>query len=252
MKSTSSTNMNSESYVGIVIPCYNEARRLARERFFAFAQNHPIWHLVFVDDGSTDDTAQVIQQLIAQSTQQNIHLHAIPHQGKAAAVQAGMQYLTSLSHPWEILALYDADQSSPLDELARLINLFSSPTADAVFASRIQYLGTQIKRRWWRHYLGRIFATAISLLVHLPIYDSQCGLKLFKAQKAALIFQKKFISPWFFDVEIILRLQDLRSTIIECPLRQWEDVGASKLKLSDFLLTPWSLAKIYWHYRRPF
>ncbi len=250
--------MNPEPLTGIVIPCFNEAQRLEKNAFVTFAQQHPSWHLVFVDDGSSDDTLNYLQQLISSPPADchlpNLHLHAITHQGKAAAVRAGIQYLNQLKLPWEILGFYDADQSSSLAELVRLIYHFgpsnkSSPQAyDALFASRIQYLGTQINRHWWRHYLGRIFATVISLMVRLPIYDSQCGLKLFRAAKAPEIFAKAFISPWFFDVELIFRLKALGAIIHECPLQQWQDKGNSKLKWQDFVLTPWYLAKIYYHY----
>jgi len=238
-----------EPLTGIVIPCFNEAKRLAGERFLSFALQHPTWHLVFIDDGSSDDTSQIIQGLAAQALAHNIHLQRVAHGGKAAAVWAGMQYLRTQNIPWAIWGFYDADQSAPLSELARLIDLFPKQMADAIFASRIQYLGTQITRHWWRHYLGRIFATIVSLAVGLPIYDGQCGLKLFNAPLAATIFKEKFISAWIFDVEIVFRLKALAATIAECPLLRWEDIGKSKLKLRDFIKAPWDLAKIYIHYR---
>ncbi|MBP5296258.1 MAG: glycosyltransferase [Bacteriovoracaceae bacterium] len=246
--------MTSEPCVGIVIPCFNEAQRLAGDAFVTFAQQHPSWHLVFVDDGSTDATKIYLQNLIAPHTLNNVHLLTITHQGKAAAVRAGMYYLQQLNISWEVCGFYDADQSAPLAELARLVANFheqknsSPPSSDALFASRIQYLGTHIQRRWWRHYLGRIFATVISLMVDLSIYDSQCGLKLFRAKQASEIFAEEFISPWFFDVELIFRLKKLGATITECPLQAWQDKGHSKLKWQDFVLTPWYLAKIYIHY----
>jgi glycosyltransferase involved in cell wall biosynthesis len=248
------------SQLGIVIPCYQEATRFNCVHWPLFAAQYPHWDFLFVDDGSSDATFSILQNLVAQTPTQNIKAITTAHQGKAAAVQIGIQTLLKGHGPYQGLGFYDADLATPLTELARLGNLFlsspSSPTtptpsnmADALFASRIQYLGTTIKRHAYRHYLGRIFATAVSLLVDLPVYDSQCGLKLFKTTIAAQIFQRKFVSPWFFDVELILRLKALHAVIRECPLLEWSDMGGSKLGWRDFAKTPLELAKIYWQYR---
>ena len=239
--------------LGIVIPCFQEATRLARIMWPQFAAAHPSWDFIFVDDGSTDATYPLLQNMAQNTATKNIFTMALAHQGKATAVQAGINHLLARLKPYHGLAFYDADLATPLAELERLGNLFLTSSAmtavDALFAARIQYLGTNIQRHAYRHYLGRIFATVVSLMVDLPVYDSQCGLKLFKTSVAQKIFKRNFVSPWFFDVELILRLKALKAKIQECPLRSWSDQGGSKLRWSDFSKTPFELAKIYWQYR---
>ena len=96
-------------------------------------------------------------------------------------------------------------------------------------------LGHRIERSWARHYLGRLFATASSQVLGLPVYDTQCGAKVFRdgpALRAALA--TPFTSRWAFDVELLGRLgtgADRR--FLEVPLERWHDVGGSKLRPRD-------------------
>src|SRR5690606_25184869 len=117
-----------------------------------------------------------------------------------------------------------------------------------------------IERHAWRHYLGRVFATATSIALRLPVYDTQCGAKLFRvSDRLAELFRSPFIARWIFDVELIARmirqrrsrgLPDAGTAIYECPLRGWRDVPGSKLKPRDFARGAVGLASIYWTYLR--
>ena len=112
--------------------------------------------------------------------------------------------------------------------------------------SRWMHLGeNRIRRRWSRHALGRIFAFSVARLLDSPVYDTQCGAKIFTAAIAAKLFEKPFLTRWFFDVELLRRLQclrnsrDLADAVREVPLRCWCDVEKSKVSmlraLADFL-----------------
>ena len=116
---------------------------------------------------------------------------------------------------------------------------------EMVFGARVQLLGRSIERQAHRHYLGRIFATAVSLVLDLRVYDTQCGAKLFRVSpELRALFAEPFVSRWIFDVEIIARLINTRreldlppveQAIYEYPLQQWRDVSGSKLTCAAYL-----------------
>ena len=125
--------------------------------------------------------------------------------------------------------------------------------------SRVQLLGRAINRKSARHYLGRIFATCASLSLGLPVYDTQCGAKLFRRTQAlAEALREPFSSRWAFDVELLARLIRPCAGILaipvariwEEPLLTWTDVPGSKMRLAAALWTALELARIGWKLRR--
>ena len=123
--------------------------------------------------------------------------------------------------------------------MLEIIRQLEERGVQAAIGSRVALLGRRIERRAARHYLGRVFATLASAALQLPVYDTQCGAKVFRAGPAlTATLAEPFISRWAFDVEIIGRLacghplasQANQPWIIEVPLREWRDVGASKLR----------------------
>ena len=227
----------------IVIPCYNEARRLRVADFVAYAACPDI-ALLFVDDGSRDDTWEVLQKL-QQEAGPSVHLlRQMPNGGKAEAVRAGMNYALEHLSP-EIVGFWDADLATPLEAIQDLRCILLRQTDIAmVFGARVRLLGRRIERRPTRHYLGRLFATVVSNLLRLPIYDTQCGAKLFRVSpELREILRDPFVSRWVFDVEMIARFIRLAGgdankvapRIYEFPLHVWEDIAGSKLKPTDFL-----------------
>ena len=242
----------------IVIPCFNEARRLHGEAFLAFvASGHP-QHFLFVNDGSTDDTARRLDELVAHVKQCRV-LHLAANVGKAEAVRRGM--LAALAEGAMRVGFLDADLATPLEALPELSGVLDArPDIDWVFGSRVQLLGRSIERRRARHYLGRIFATVVSLVLRLPIYDTQCGAKLFRGtDELRHLLAEPFTAGWIFDVELIARLiQSRRGTrlpppdacIYELPLQAWRDVAGSKLRAKDFLRAITDLANIRRRYGR--
>ena len=165
-------------------------------------------------------------------------------------MQEGIFYALSNDKSYDYLGLWDADLATPLDEIARFFDVIKKRKVDCIIGSRIRKLGSSIKRKRYRHVLGRIFATIASWILKLPVYDTQCGAKLFKREAAKKIFEKKFISYWPFDVELLCRLKKYNyKNLYELPLVKWEDVKGSKLSLFDFIKVPIELIKIWLHYR---
>jgi len=232
----------------LIIPCYNEGRRLDLPAFKAAFETYPELTFYFVDDGSLDNTYEILQNLSADSTRVKL-LRMEQNAGKAAAVRHGI--LASIKDGNILTGYWDADLATPLSELQAFIIELSRPGVEMVMGCRLAHLGAKVRRKASRHYLGRFFATAVSALLSMQVYDTQCGAKLMKAELAAKIFAKPFISGWLFDVELIKRMKErygipvCETKIVELPLRQWNDVGGSKLKLSKMLLVPFVLLRIF-------
>ena len=219
----------------LVIPCFNEERRLDRAELGRLARAREDLTLLFVDDGSRDRTADVLRALSRETPR--IALHALPaNAGKAEAVRAGLR--AAIAGGADIVGYTDADLATPVDELLRMLQVMSEGGASVLLASRVRLLGAAIERRALRHYLGRIFATVASIALRLPVYDTQCGAKLFRPTptlEAALA--QPFTSRWAFDVELLGRLAYgtrqapplPREAFLEVPLRAWRDVGGSKM-----------------------
>ena len=226
----------------IVIPCYNEAARLREDEFSRFASEHPDVHFLFVDDGSTDGTLARLEDIASRNPRFTVSAQS-PNRGKGEAVRCG---LTEAFEAGAVYAGYwDADLATPLDEIPRFVEtLDGHPDLEVLFGSRVQLLGRIIERKASRHYLGRVGATAISLVLGLAIYDTQCGAKLFRASgDCKALFAEPFHSRWLFDVEIIARMIHARrgsglpgpaEVIREIPLWEWHDVRGSKVRPLDF------------------
>ncbi|MGD9644361.1 MAG: glycosyltransferase [Pirellulales bacterium] len=243
----------------IVIPCFNEARRLHAEAFVAFvASGHP-QHFLFVNDGSTDDTARRLDELAARVPQCQV-LHLPKNAGKAEAVRQGL--LAALATGAVRVGFLDADLATPLEALPEFSHLLDArPDIEWVFGARVRLLGRTIERRRARHYLGRLFATVVSLILRLPIYDTQCGAKLFRGtDELRRLLADPFLAGWIFDVEMIARLIQARrgsnlpapeACIFELPLQSWRDVAGSKLRAKDFLRASLDLLRIRRAYLSP-
>jgi dolichyl-phosphate beta-glucosyltransferase len=233
-----------EHRVSLVIPCFNEALRLDVPRFQQYLARNSRTRILFVDDGSTDDTVYVLEKLRAGYENCTEVLLSTSNKGKAEAVRRGINNaLENLEQ--EIVGYWDADLATPLDAVEPFSSILDSrPEIEMVFGSRVKLLGRYVQRRPARHYLGRVFATVVSQMLRLPIYDTQCGAKLFRVTpETRKIFAEPFLSKWVFDVEIIARYLKLKGgdpahleqIIYEYPLETWVDIPGSKVRAKDFL-----------------
>jgi glycosyltransferase involved in cell wall biosynthesis len=168
--------------------------------------------------------------------------------GKAEAVRQGVQ--ASLEwKPFDFVGYFDADLSTPLREIPYILSHFNEAT-DVAFGSRVKRLGTVIERNPARHYLGRVFSTFSSLILDIPVYDTQCGAKIFRSETARRIFADPFLTRWLFDIELFGRMilesgrDSMGQRAIEVPLHQWVEVGKSKLKFSYLVKVPLELLRI--------
>ncbi len=242
--------------VALVIPCYNEHDRLDLLLVERLLQGLNGFEggarVLFVDDGSTDQTAAMLQGL-SHSNPQISFLHLPKNLGKAEAVREGLNL--SIAEGAEIVGYCDADFATPPEEILRLLEYTKDHSGyEAIIGSRVALAGSSIQRSQYRHYAGRVFATLTVAMLGIGIYDTQCGAKWFHVSDALRkTLREPFVSRWGFDVEIFGRL--LRSGVTieqfrEVPLDTWADVDGSKVTITSGLLTFLELAKIRRYLRR--
>ncbi len=228
--------------VTIIIPCFNEADRLSLSGIETLCGADDI-DLLLVNDGSTDATWQKLLHLQALHGDRVKLLDMSRNSGKGEAVRSGMQ--VAIEQGATEVGYLDADFATSAAEMLRLNDVLqSNPDCQVLLAARWLHLGANIKRSMVRHYTGRVFATIASVMLKMPVYDTQCGAKLFRVTdnlRAAI--ESPFLSRWIFDVELIGRLKVgtlagqgyHMKEFLEVPLNSWQDIAGSKLRPVDFL-----------------
>lgn len=240
--------------VVVVVPCYNEETRLRPDCFYEFSVQNPSYQFLFVNDGSSDRTVDVLRGLEARAPERLCCLELPVNVGKAEAVREGV--LKALEDKPFAVAFWDADLATPLSELLAFVEVLDSrPAVELVAGSRVKLMGHLIERKATRHLSGRVFATMASLTLNLPFYDTQCGAKMFRVTEVTeSLFSQPFGSRWLFDVELCARLvrargrEAMATAIFEYPLLEWLDVDGSKLSYWDFARAVRELYEIYRKY----
>lgn len=256
----SATPPDAPSYkkLALVIPCFNESKRLNFSAYSDFIKNHPSIIFCFVNDGSTDDTLQKLRHFALQQPAEQLRIVALEtNQGKAEAVREGvLAILSDASLHVHIIGFWDSDLATPLSELERFIQAFrQSDAVQAVVGFRKKEADSKIQRSFSRKIISAIMHTIIQHYIGLPIHDTQCGAKMFTAILAANIFETPFIARWIFDIEIFLRIKHflgpdaLLKNVEQLHLKAWHDVPGTKLRVRDGYKIFFELFRIKAHYR---
>jgi glycosyltransferase involved in cell wall biosynthesis len=233
----------------IVIPCYNEEKKLSLVAYKKFLQSNSEVLICFVNDGSSDNSLDRLKILQAEFTDYIFIISNPKNLGKAESVRHGMLFCNK-NLDFNFIAYLDADLSTSLEECSSL-TVYLKNDVSFVFGSRIMKIGSVIERHRYRFLIGRIIATVISLTLKLKVYDTQCGCKVFTKELSKQVFRERFISKWLFDVEIFHRIivfygrEHVLNKMLEIPLKRWVDIGKSKVKMSYFLRLWLDLYLIY-------
>lgn len=239
---------------GIIIPCYNEGKRINQKAFVQFIKEHSNYHLCFVNDGSKDNTMEVLQAMKNQAPQDITIIDVKKNMGKATAVRAGARYLYTKENI-AYIGFIDADLSTDFKDFKDLVKTLKSRNElSVVFGSRNSG-GDGIKRDFLRGIFSNVIKACILFILGLPIRDTQCGAKVFSRSIIPVVYGKPFISKWLFDVELFIRLKNyfgkeqVMKRIQEQPLMRWVHVDDSKLGLKDSLEIPARLFHIWANYK---
>lgn len=245
--------LHNTSKVALIIPCYNEEKRLRTDDFFAFVRRTNNVDLCFVDDGSNDGTSILLKQLSDALPGRVSTYFLSKNAGKAEAVRRGI-IETLTNHPAnEFIGYWDADLSTPLHAVFDFLDIFNKYSeVNWVSGARVRRRGANIQRTMTRHFLGRCLATLVTLTYGVHFYDTQCGAKIFKKKVVKELFSDPFISRWLFDIELILRFEmahsEHRNSCYELPLSEWIHVGASKVSFSTYTRAMVDFIRIYNNY----
>jgi dolichyl-phosphate beta-glucosyltransferase len=215
------------SRLSVIIPAYNEARRLPLylERVLAFLDAQSgTYEVIVVDDGSSDGTPHVVEQFCLRSA--GIRLIRLPeNRGKGHAVKTGM-----MAAKGAMRLFADADGATPIGEVARLINAVERG-ADIAVGSRALTAGDcTVKGKWYRKVIGTVFNRIVRAMAVRSISDTQCGFKLFTGDAAERIFPLQTIDGFGFDAEILFIAQRFGYRLAEVPVN-WTDIKGTKVKL---------------------
>ena len=213
----------------VVIPCFNEAERIgatAQATVDYLKTNSPESDLIIVNDGSTDSTSSVAETALATASIETRLLENFPNRGKGAAVRSG---LLAAQHP--IGLFFDADLSTPLSDVPKLIEPIANGGVDLAFGSRAldrRLIG--VHQPWRREQAGRVFNLIVRLATGMPFWDTQCGFKAFRLDVCRPILEKARIPGFAFDVELLFLAYRVGLRLREVPVR-WNHAEGSKVRV---------------------
>jgi dolichyl-phosphate beta-glucosyltransferase len=239
--------------LSIVIPAYNEERRLPStlDRVLVYLRNEAFteWEIVVVNDGSRDGTADLVRRYAA--SEPRIRLLENPgNRGKGYAVRNGMLNAT---REWALIT--DADLSAPIEELSRLLSAVQAGNgvAIAIGSRAIDRALVSVHQSPFREFSGRVFNIVMRLVTGLPFRDTQCGFKLFRTDAAKSIFSRQRIDGFGFDVEDLMIAKLLGFRAVEVGV-SWANVEGTKVSLWNGVQSFGEVLQVRWnqlmgHYR---
>lgn len=221
----------------LVVPCFNEAHRWD-PGYWADMLQVPDVEWLFVDDGSSDGTHELAEALgqVGKTTVLSLQ----PNGGKGEAIRRGWLHALETG-AFAAIGFMDADGAFNRADVEALIGEYREHVErggyDATWSSRVALAGRNIQRHAWRHYVGRAVATGLSIGEDNIPYDTQSGLKLFRADDAfARTLTTPFETRWLFEIELMARYRAANSrpmAIWEMPLAYWVDVAGSKMTMRE-------------------
>ena len=215
--------LQEQALISIVIPAYNEAERIVPTigaiASYMTTLDVP-WELLVADDGSTDETVALLQELDLA----NLHvLVAEKNGGKGSAVRRGMQAASG-----EYILFADADNSTPIEQLGGMLTLMDDQKFDVLVGSRAANGAQEANRSFLRQTMSDTLRWIVQHIMHIGVQDTQCGFKLFRHDAAEELSRRQTIDGFSFDLELLYLTNKLGYKLGEVPV-EWFDAPGSKV-----------------------
>ncbi len=242
-----------KNVVAVIIPCYNEEKRLRSAEFTKFVESNHGYQLCFVNDGSKDNTLEVLKDLQKGHEDYITVYDCEKNGGKAEAVRQGMLHM--LKDPQvDYVGFLDADLSTNFADFEDLVSTISEGEFKIVSGSRITRMGANIAKESSREIISLTINKIIQKILGMPFKDTQCGAKIFTRDAAEYAFSKSFLTAWLFDVEIFMRMKKLygketEKYLCEQPLKRWVHEDGSKLSMKDSIKIVFQIFQIAVSYK---
>ncbi len=228
-------------YLSIVIPAYNEEGRIGTSltEIYSFLKKRNYdFEIIVVDDGSKDKTLNLLSEY-SQNIPNLIVLKNESNQGKGFSVKKGV-----LNSKGDIILYTDADLSTPIEELDKLIYWLDEGYLISIGSRDLPESQVNRHQAWYRELMGKIFNRIIRLILNLDYHDTQCGFKCFRNDAALEIFKGLRLCGFSFDVEMLFIAKHRGIKVKEVPIR-WHNSPESKVKIvRDSSKMLWDILKL--------
>lgn len=217
----------------ILIPSFNESKRIKKSLndidFFISQQSNKSIYVIVVNDGSKDNTKHVVNNWIENESKNRNCFKLIGYEnnkGKGYAIKEGILNASS-----DLILYTDADGAAPIKEVEKLIYWIEKGNFDIAVGSRVlQDENSKTEMSFNRKFVGRIFHTILKILGLAPVYDTQCGFKLFKTSAAKKLTEYQQCFGFSFDIEYLYLAKKLGYKVKEVPIN-WHHIEGSKVSV---------------------
>ncbi len=218
--------------LSVVVPVYNEEKRLQNgfDHYYQYLKKQKYdWELIFVNDGSRDNTLKLLEGLAKAKPQVKIVTYSNNH-GKGYAICQGIKTAVG-----KYILFTDLDHSVPIEAVENFFPYFEKGYLVVIGSRRVHGAKITVHQKPLREFLGRGFTAIVNVFIYWGIADATCGFKAFESSVAKKIFAKITVYDWAFDAEILYICKKNKIKIAQAPVT-WGDVRGSKVSLKKDIL----------------